>query len=92
MDQPSERVGGRGRDGRGQDTPVRGGRPGQGAARPTVCKRMKAAFSKGEHPCLRELGGTLTLFRWQDRCLGQGAGGGGVQDPLSVLIVSRNVR
>lgn len=48
---------------------------------------MKTTISNHEPPCLRELCVTLTLFWRQGRCLGQGAGGGSVQDPLSVLIV-----
>lgn len=38
-------------------------------------------------PCLREECVTLTLLWRQGRRLGQRAGGGGVQDPLSVLII-----
>lgn len=48
---------------------------------------MKTTISKHEQPCLREVCVTLTLFWRQGRRLGQGAGGGGVQDPLSILIV-----
>lgn len=48
---------------------------------------MTASISKHEQPCLRGVCVTLTLFRRQGRRLRQGAGGGGVQDPLSVLIV-----
>lgn len=48
---------------------------------------MNTTISKHEEPCLCEVCVTRTLFWRQGRCLGQGAGGGGVQDPLSVLIV-----
>lgn len=48
---------------------------------------MKTSIRKHTQPCLREECVTLTLLWRQGRRLGQGAGGGGVQDPLSVLIV-----
>lgn len=56
------------------------GLPGQRSAQETT-------ISKRERAGTREARVTPTLFGRQGGRPGQGAGGGGVQDPLSVLIV-----
>lgn len=93
-DESSHWVGGRGRHWWGQDTAVWGGWPVQGAAGPAICTRRKARMNTSVSLRVSAccfLWPRQTLFWRQGRSLWQGAGGGSVEDPFSILIIGRNI-